>query len=110
MYLISLTCVGCESRDVQVIEYRTEKGGLGGKAKMHEVTKRRSNQEDVTAKANKDQKRQLIWTGLSYKTKALMAIFCVICLCFFTLRSMDGSSSMHRPGILGFKDKVSAHS
>lgn len=33
MYLIPLTCVDCESRSLHVIEYRTEKGGLG-KAKM----------------------------------------------------------------------------
>lgn len=36
-------------------------------------------------------------------------VFCVICLCiFFILRSVDGNSRAHRPGIWGFQDQVSA--
>ena len=77
---------------------------------MHMRSLKRGATEKVSQpKLKKNKKRQLILTGLCSENKAPVVIFCVICLCiFFILRSMDGSSSVHRPGILGFQDQVSA--
>lgn len=110
MYLISqpVICVDCESWDLQVIKDRTKKGGLG-KTKMNMRSLKRGATGRMSQPKLKKTKKTAHLNRLVRQKQSTNGNFLCICLCFFTLRNISGSSSMHRTGILGSKDKVSAH-